>query len=217
MFVIWSHLNCSWIKYRVQSRKMTKNICIPSVVNDGIEGNEESFGDGGDNFGGRWVWQCISWGGLTHCTPNSWYQISTAQLQVFSHFWCLLTSRRVPACHVQFVLCIIILRECIPKISYELGVLAKLWIILDIADDWCARATKLSNNHPLRGQMQFMYIIGESSTKIGNVRTDVQTDIRPDLSQWEFAMSMRAIHVRARLFSPALSSTKQDVMQDCLT
>lgn len=46
---------------------------------------------------------------------------------------------------------------------------------------------------------------------------DVRTDIRPDLSQREAAMSTRAIHVRARLFAPALSSTKQDVMQDCLT
>ena len=65
--------------------------------------------------------------------------------------------------------------------------------------------------------MQFTYITAESNTKIGNVRTDVQTDIRPDLSQWEFAMSTGAIHVRARLFAPALSSTKKDVMQDCLT
>ena len=190
-------------------RKLSMTACI--------EGNEESFGDGGDNFGGQWVWQCISRGGLTHCTPNSWYQISTAQLHIFSHFWCLLTSRWLPACHIHFVLSIIILRECIPEISYELGVLAKLWIILGTADDWHARATKLSNNHSLWGQIQFKYITAESNTKIGNVRTDVQTDIRPDLSQRESAMSTRAIHGRARLFSPALSSTKQDVMQDCLT
>jgi hypothetical protein len=103
------------------------------------------------------------------------------------------------------------------KSAMNLGVLAKFWIIRDTADDWRARTTKLSNNHSLWGQMQSTYITAESNTKIGNVRTDVLTDTRPDLSQWESAMSMKAILVRARLFSPELSSTKQDVMQDCLT
>ena len=41
---------------------------------------------------------------------------------------------------------------------------------------------KLSNNHPLWGQMQFMCITTESNTKVGNVRMDDRKDIRPDLS-----------------------------------
>lgn len=45
-----------------------------------------------------------------------------------------------------------------------------------------------------------MYITAESNTKIGNVRTDVQTDIRHDLSQWEYAMSGTAVHQLAMLW-----------------
>lgn len=66
-----------------------------------------------------------------------------------------------------------------------------------------------------------MYIIAESNTKIGNVTPDVQTEISPDLSQWESARvgesSSTIGYVVARLFSPALTSTKHDVMRDCLT
>lgn len=54
VFAVWfdPHRNNPPIKYRVRSRKSDPKTpaYIPSDVNDGVQGDEESFGDGGDHF-----------------------------------------------------------------------------------------------------------------------------------------------------------------------